>query len=134
MKIITLDGIRQSWNPGGEVVRIDSKPRSQLHIAARELLLQLLPTIDAKEEVPIPITRMKTLYLDFYIPLFKWAIEVHGEQHYKFVSHFHATAAGFITQRKNDQAKQEWCELNGIKLIVLPFNEIENWEGIINDY
>ena len=81
------------------------------------------------QEVAIPLRRTEALYLDFYIPLLKKAIEVHGEQHYKFVAHFHNNAMGFIKHKKRDNDKKEWCEINGIEYIELPYNEsIEQWK------
>ena len=101
---------------------------SGLHKKANQLLIQIYPTIPILQEVDIPLRRTETLYLDFYIPLLKKAIEVHGEQHYKFVAHFHNNAMGFIRHKKRDREKQEWCFLNHIKYVELPYNEsLEQW-------
>jgi hypothetical protein len=81
------------------------------------------------QELSIPLRRNETLYLDFYIPLLKKAIEVHGEQHYKFVAYYHNNAMGFIKHKKRDNEKREWCEINNIEYIELPFNEsLEEWK------
>jgi len=86
------------------------------------------------EEVAIPLRRSETLYLDFYIPLLKKTIEVHGEQHYKFVPFYHNTLLGFVRHKKRDQEKQEWCDINGITYIELPFHEdVELWSNRIKN-
>jgi hypothetical protein len=55
------------------------------------MLHEKFPTLQILEEVSIPLRSKETLYLDFYIPLIKKCIEVHGEQHYKFVPFYHTT-------------------------------------------
>jgi predicted adenine nucleotide alpha hydrolase (AANH) superfamily ATPase len=90
------------------------------------------PTLTILQEVPIPLRKNQVLFLDFYIPLLKKAIEVHGEQHYKFVAHYHSNAMGFMKHKKRDHDKQEWCESNGIEYIELPYNEdVEQWTARI---
>jgi hypothetical protein len=78
------------------------------------------------EEVPLPGTPLR---FDFYLPHYEVAVEVHGEQHYSYSSFFHGTQWDFIQAKRNDRMKKEWCELNGITLIELPYNESEKeWE------
>ena len=104
------------------------RKRSKLHLAARDLISEIFPTLQILEEVPIKISSRKKLYLDFYLPLVKLAIEVNGEQHYKFSSLYHKDKWDFITQRKNDTLKQQWCDINTIDMITLPYNEkIDEW-------
>ena len=57
------------------------------------------------------------LSLDFYNANKKIAIEVQGDQHVKFVKHFHKTRLKYLEQLKRDQKKLDFCELNGIKLV-----------------
>lgn len=127
MIVKDLDGNDHNWSLLGKIKNL-RKNISGLHKKANELLIQLYPTIPILQEVDIPLRRTETLYLDFYIPLLKKAIEVHGEQHYKFVAHFHNNAMGFIRHKKRDKEKQEWCLLNDIEYIELPYNEsLEQW-------
>jgi len=129
MKIKYLNGQSANWVITGEVVKgKDTRTRSKLHLKARAILQDLFPTHRILEEVTIPLSHSISRYLDFYIPNNKLAIEVHGQQHYKFNSQFHSSARDFIEQRKKDSEKQEWCELNGITYIELPYNEgPEQW-------
>ena len=64
------------------------------------------------------------LEIDFLIPSLKVAIEVQGEQHYKFTKLFHKTAAGLRSQKYRDSLKSEWCDQNNYKLIELGYKEI----------
>ncbi len=80
------------------------------------------------EEVAIDVKRGQTLFLDFYIPQMKTAVEVHGEQHFKYNSHFYSSKDAFIKSKQRDRMKQEWCEKNGITLLELNYDETkEEW-------
>ena len=126
MTIIDLNGHLQQWAIKG--TSVGRNHASHLHCSARELLHTLMPTALLKEEVPLPLRRGETLYFDFYIPLYKLAIEIHGEQHFKFVRLFHQTREGFLLSKKNDKNKIAWCNANLISLITLPYNEdINEW-------
>ena len=129
MKTRDLDGDIVDWKPSGEIVTAeDTRNRSQLLLAARQILYELFPTTQIIEEVSIPIKRGVTQYFDFFISNIKLAVEVNGQQHYKFNSLFHSTASDFMAQKKRDQDKRDWCEQNRITLIELPYNEkIEEW-------
>lgn len=99
--------------------------KSDLHLRARKLIKEMFPCDRILEEVTLPGSKKNgsILYSDFLIPSQNIMIEVHGEQHYKFIAHFHHTIAGFRQSKLRDNDKREWCELNEILLIELPFNE-----------
>ena len=102
MTIKDLDGNSHSWHLTGHIAkgRIDNK--SSFHLQARSLLINEFPTLQILEEVPIQIRKSEVLFLDFYLPLNKMALEVHGEQHYKFVGFYHSNQLGFINSLKRD--------------------------------
>lgn len=132
MNVTTLDGDVKKWSLLGTISKKQNK--SALHLQTRQLLIELFPTLQILEEVPAPIRKSEILYLDFYLPLKKYCIEVHGEQHYKLVGFYHQNLMGFLKSKKRDNDKKEWCEINNIKYIELPYNEtIDQWkERIIN--
>jgi hypothetical protein len=136
MLIKDLDGNSHNWLLGGNMAHSKMMNKSSLHIQARTVIKNLFPTLVALEEVPIILRKSETLFLDFYLPLLKFCVEVHGEQHYKFVGHYHSNKFGFIKQKKRDREKIEWCHLNDIIYIELPFNETaEQWsQRITNEY
>lgn len=126
MKVKDLYGNAIVWKLKGDIVNAsDSRSRSKLHISARKILYDLFPTIQILEEVPINARPGKTQYLDFFINKIKLAVEVHGQQHYKFNTMFHSSAQDFLNQKKLDADKKEWCSINGITYIELPYNEKE---------
>lgn len=131
MKIKTLDNDELYWSLD-KTKYVQSHNQSNLHIRCRVILNILFPTLLVLEEVPINITRHNLQYLDFYLPLIKLAIEVQGQQHYKFNSHFYKSKHEFIEAQKRDQNKVEWCELNQIRLIHLKYDEDDStWKNKI---
>ena len=124
MKIQDLDGNIHKWKIEGSIVRSnDQRPRSQLHLTARSLIKEIYPTLQICEEVSAQIKRDRKVFLDFYINTIKTVVEVHGQQHYKFNSLYHTSAQDFLNQKKRDQDLQDWCVLNNLNYIELPFNE-----------
>lgn len=125
MLIKDLDGNSHNWLLTGNMAKGKVANRSSYHLMARSIITECYPTLQILEEVPIPLKKSETLYLDFYLPLKKTCFEVHGEQHYKFIPFYHTTILNFLKSQKRDKEKQEWCELNGIKYVDLSYNESE---------
>jgi hypothetical protein len=134
MQVKSLDGQIQNWQLTGHFSHGKMENKSEPHLRARELLKNCYPTIPILEEVTIPVRRSDVLYVDFYIPMLRTAVEVHGEQHYKFIKFYHHDRLGFLRSQKRDREKIEWCDINNIKYIELPYNEDEeSWRKRIND-
>ena len=117
----------------------DQRPRSKFHLSARKMLNDMYGTHWILEEVKLPGSRNKALksalFLDFFIPHVKLAVEVHGQQHYEYSKFFHKTTAGFKESLKRDKLKQDWCELNEISLVVLKYSDvIETWREQIEQF
>jgi hypothetical protein len=131
MRVRGLDGREHPWRlEGRQPFANDSVPRSALHKRARAVVRLLYPSERVLEEVPLPGSG--DLVADFYLPLRKLVIEAHGEQHYSFIQHFHKDRAGWLKSQKRDRDKIEWCSLNGIKLVALPFDkDDEEWKRLI---
>jgi hypothetical protein len=73
-------------------------------------------------------TRKSTLKADFFIPVRKLIVEVHGRQHTEFNNFFFANKMEFYKAQARDKDKKTWCELNELILIELFENEsIEDW-------
>lgn len=125
MQVSTLDGRKYNWKIPEKLSKGNKRQTSKLHSTTRELIKQVYPTCRFYEEVPIVVEGKKKLFLDFYIPTFGLAIEVHGQQHYNFTALYHKNKLDFLMAQANDNKKAEWCALNGINLIVLAYNEKE---------
>jgi len=134
MLVKDLDGANYNWLLTGNMAKGKITNKSSYHLRARTMIASAYPTLQILEEVPVQIRKNETLYLDFYLPLKKICFEVHGEQHYKFVPFYHSNILGFLKSQKRDREKQEWCEINNIQYIVLPYNKENEWENnIVNN-
>ena len=58
----------------------------------------------------------KRLELDFYVKNLSFAIEVQGEQHYKYVPFFHTTHETFLEKSSDDKEKKILCKRKGVTL------------------
>lgn len=109
----------------------DRSKRSFFHIKARELIKEIFKGYTILEEVKLPGTvkpsKKSVLYLDFLIPNAKIGVEVHGQQHFKYTPFFHKSKAGFLQAKARDKNKAEWCEINDIELIILRFDDSEEY-------
>jgi len=107
---------------------------SNYHEKARELLKETFPMIRIVEEMPIPGAGNNGLFADFFIPGLKMVVEVHGEQHYKYIKHFHGDINGFKASKKRDSLKKEWCKMNNIEYVELSYkDDINEWKRKITD-
>lgn len=133
MKVVGLDGREYHWKLSKRFGKKNSNS-SNLHKIARKLLKKLFPVNIILEEVVLPgSSHNKSLSADFVIVSLNLMVEVHGEQHYKFNNFYYKTISDFHQARRRDNNKREWAELNGLTLVVLPFNQIDKWEELIND-
>lgn len=96
-------------------IKWEKASRSKLQSKVKGLLKKIWGGCRVFEEMPIPGTRMT---LDFYNANYRIALEVDGKQHYKFSNHFHSgDIEKFKDQLRRDTAKQEFCDLNQIRLV-----------------
>ncbi len=59
-------------------------------------------------------------------------IEYDGEQHFQLVSKFDENA--FERTQQNDKIKNDYCEINNIPLLRIPYWEFNNIEYILNEF
>lgn len=115
----------------GKVHKIDLRPskwprrskeacKSELQWGVSCLLTENWPNELVLEEFYIP---GDGLYVDFFMPRSMVAIEVHGQQHYAYNAHFHGSRQKFVESQQRDSRKKEWCQVNGITLVEIAFNE-----------
>ena len=77
------------------------------------------------------VGRSSLLNADFFIPELMLIVEVHGKQHYEYCSFFHSDKMDFLKSKKRDADKIEWCNLNNIKIVSLPYNKESEWKNLI---
>jgi hypothetical protein len=96
---------------------------SKLAEKVGSLLRELFPNVRIKEEHHVMYDGQR-LFVDFFIPSYLIAVEVHGRQHDEFVRHFHGDDAGWRRHRKRDRRKEEWADVNDITYVVIRENNM----------
>lgn len=116
MKFIDTKGREHSIDirPSRWQVKAEGAGRGKFQTLVGSILEELFPGDIVLEEFPCCGER---LFLDFFLPRRKLAVEVQGRQHREFVAFFHNTMADFKAQQKRDKVKEEWCKINEIKLV-----------------
>lgn len=59
------------------------------------------------------------LFFDFYVREMGLFVECQGQQHLKFIKHFHGDISNFNSQKHRDNLKIEYVQENGLYLIRL---------------
>jgi len=114
MRFICLDGSEISIDiSSANYPRRYDVSKAQLRVG--DFLEEILPNQNILEEFVIP--KSGGLRIDFFLPIMKVAVEVDGGQHKKLTPHFHKNKAGFELAQKNDKLKNEWCRINGVRII-----------------
>jgi hypothetical protein len=130
LNIIGLNGkaYKLNWK---KCKRRAQRAKSTPQLVAISLLLEILPGQPIYEEVTLP-GLYKMAYCDIFLPGIPMIVEVHGKQHYEFVKFFHKDKHHFLSAQKADRDKEEWCKLNNITYVALPYNKEETWRDLIN--
>jgi len=95
---------------------IDGRGKYQSEVG--QWLAEFFPGDFILEEFPC---KGDGLFLDFFLPRNKIAVEVQGAQHIKFNPFFHRDKAAFQDQQRRDVTKHRWCEINTIRLVIIPY-------------
>jgi very-short-patch-repair endonuclease len=84
-----------------------------------EVLRQIFSGLRIKEQYHIG----ERLLLDFYIPNLDIGFEYDGIQHFEFSTLFHKDEYEFKRQKQRDRRKEELCDLRGITLVRVKYDE-----------
>jgi len=95
------------------------KKMSRGQTALTLIMKKLLPGEDIVNEYHIG-DKMK---LDVYCPSYKIAAEYHGRQHFFDTGRFFDSKYEFIEAQKRDRLKEQWCNNNGVALVVFRYND-----------
>ena len=96
------------------LINWEEKSRSKFQKNIKDFLKDYWVHDIVFEEFRIVGTRLS---LDFYNANKKIAVEVQGDQHIRYVKHFHKNRLKYLEQLKRDQKKLDFCEINDIKLV-----------------
>ena len=62
----------------------------------------------------------------------KHCIEFNGRQHYESIAYFGGDEH-FQIQKKHDEIKRQYCQDNGIYLLVIPYWDIDDIDNILDE-
>lgn len=130
---IGLDGKKYQLDnrPASYPLRSEAACKSKLQYRCGQILKNYLGMAPILEEVPIP---GHNFIIDFFMPTLGIALEVHGEQHDKYVPYFHKSKANFIASKNRDENKKTWCEINKISFYeIRSEKELRSLLGIIDE-
>jgi very-short-patch-repair endonuclease len=71
------------------------------------------------------------LHFDFYLPDYNTCIECDGRQHFKAIDYF-GGEDGLKYMKNNDDIKNNYCKDNNIKIIRIPYTQINKINNILN--
>jgi hypothetical protein len=116
LKFKTLNGsTRKIIGAHKYIIDWDGDSRSKFQKLVKDFFKDYWHRDVVFEEFPIAGTRMT---FDLYNANEKIAIEVQGDQHTRYVPFFHGNyKSNYLMQLKRDHQKNDFCELNEIKLI-----------------
>lgn len=115
MKFKTLDGKEKSIkNIKSSIVKWDGKSRSKFQFEVKKFLQKYWSGDVVFEELKVVGTR---LTLDFFNANKRVAVEVQGKQHFSYIKFFHGSRVNYLAQLKRDVKKNDFCEINNIKLV-----------------
>lgn len=117
---------RKKRIPNIEKYRLDFDDRSlsKFQFAVKQFLRPYWRNHVLYEELPVVGTRMR---IDIYDATRKIAIECDGNQHIGFNEHFHRGNRNvYLGQIIRDEKKDEWCVINGITLVRIYENDVND--------
>lgn len=74
---------------------------------------------------------MKKDYTNFYLTDYNTCVEFQGKQHYTLVDYM-GGREDFDRRKIRDNIKREYCKLHNIRLIEIPYYEIQNIQTILD--
>ena len=96
-------------------------------------LLKLVQEIYPNQKIELEhnVADRGSLFVDIFLPRMNLGFEFDGEQHFKFIEHFHGDRRGFAQARQRDALKDEACQEKGIILVRVAYNEPMTREAVL---
>ena len=121
LKTLTFKEIKVNISQSRYPIKDKEHCKSLFQYNLGQILVKIYKNYPILEEFYIP---QENLYLDFFIPGRMIAFEAQGEQHEKYNSFFYKEKFQFEKAKRRDVKKQEWCNLNSIRLVQVPYDKI----------
>lgn len=122
-----ITSLRNFTQHGGQLCpecsKVESLGESKIRAFLEKNNIDFIPQewfFDCRDEKPLPF--------DFYLPNNNICIEFDGRQHFEEIGEFR-NPLSYV--QKHDNIKDEYCKNNNIKLVRIPYWEMENIEEIL---
>jgi len=124
MRLFDVRGNPRSKNVERFRIDWDKPSRSNIQFHVKQFLKPYWAGHVLYEEFPVYGTKLKVDIINFTRRI---AIEVHGDQHFKFNKHFHnGSRTNWLNSIKRDDQKLVWLEKNNIQVIEILQDEAPN--------
>jgi hypothetical protein len=114
MRLKTLNGKLIYKNCKKYLINWDKKQKSGYQTQVKDFLRKYWEKNVVYTEFPVFGSKMT---LDLFNASSFVSIEIQGEHHSSYIPFFNKNRIGYLNQIKRDISKQNWCEMNKIKLI-----------------
>lgn len=120
MRLKSIYGKAQYKNVSKKRVKWDAASKSKFQREVKNLLYKKWKLDVVYEEFPV---YGSLLTLDFFNSSKMIAIEVQGTHHTEFNKFFHKSRYDYLAQLQKDEEKRKFCDLNGIRLVEIFYEE-----------
>jgi hypothetical protein len=100
----------------------ENKGKRESHVRAILQSIFQKPFASVRPKWLVNHNTKRRLEIDCYCEELRIAVEINGEQHYRFIPHFHKTYKDFLSQQERDLIKAKMILDRGIRLISVPYN------------
>jgi very-short-patch-repair endonuclease len=125
---ITLREFRRNFYGKKDRIGNISCPQCSNKSNGEHIIFDILKTYNISFETEKTFDDCKdilNLRFDFYLPEYNCCIEYDGKQHFNPVDYFGGEES-FLKSQKRDEIKNQYCKKNNIKLIRIPYTDINN--------
>lgn len=124
MKLLNIRGRLVDKSVAKYRIDWDKPSRSKLQFNAKQLLRQIWSTQIIYEEFPCFGSLLK---VDIFNATKKIVVEINGSQHESYNKFFHNNSRmNYLASIKRDYQKRQWLELNGIRLVEVIKEDVDN--------
>jgi len=122
MRLFNIRGKLIYKNVNSKRIKWSKKSRSKAQFKTKQFLKEFWENQIVYEEFPVYGSRMS---VDFLNATKRIAVEVQGDQHFKFNKFFHKNSRSkYLEAIKRDVEKQKWIEKNNFQFLEIRTDEI----------
>lgn len=122
MKLFSFSGKLINKNVSKYLINWEGGSLSQLQFKVKQFFMPYWKSHIVYEEFPVYGTLLK---VDILNATLRIAVEIQGEQHYKFHYFHNNKPSNYLSSLKRDFQKMQWLEKNNFQLIEIMHDEVD---------